>query len=374
MPGGYIPGLPPAYPNSWVPLGISNMSSLEPADSNCTYGIHWIWVSMGMCVMDAQGGVALFCGVLCLFVWIAVGIPQIVENFRTGLADKALSISFLFFWTFGDICNLIGCFLTHQLIMQIVVTGYCIVSDLVLVLQFIYCKIRHKAVLRQMTTALKDGEISPSSSSSSDISYDKLEEPNSPQEYRRLPVCLIGVGSLTLTAISLISVENLFGNHVIGQPTSNSFHYQSRRLLEWKQYESTDYPSIDSDPLDGTTVKVGFILGWISTCMYLVSRLPQLYRNWKRKSTEGLSIFMFSMTVTGNISYGGQILLTSTEKNFLIRAIPWLVGSFGVVLLDAFILCQFFFYKSYQYRNNNDNISQDQRNLLDTNVDQAETV
>lgn len=119
MPGGYIPGLPPIYPNSWISSGISNMSRLEPADSNCTYGIHWIWVSMGLCVMDIQGGIALFCGVLCLFLWIAVGIPQIVENFRTGIADKALSPSFLCFWTFGDVCNLIGCFLTHQLIMQV---------------------------------------------------------------------------------------------------------------------------------------------------------------------------------------------------------------------------------------------------------------
>lgn len=46
---------------------------------------------------------------------------------------------------------------------------------------------------------------------------------------------------------------------------------------------------------------------------------------------------MFSMAVTGNISYGIQILLTSTEKNYLIRATPWLVGSFGVVLLDIFV-------------------------------------
>ncbi|XP_018648702.1 Mername-AA168 protein (M67 family) [Schistosoma mansoni] len=307
MPGGFIPGLPPIYPNSWISSGISNISRLEPADSNCTYGIHWIWVSMGLCVMDVQGGIALFCGILCLFLWIAVGIPQIVENFRTGIADKALSPIFLCFWTFGDVCNLIGCFLTHQLIMQIVVTGYCIVSDFVLVFQFIYYKLRHKAILRRMAAALKDGEISSSSSSSSPVICDESEQHNSDQGYQRLSVGLVGVGCLTLMGISLNSIEDPFNTYVVKQSISSGLHYQSRQLLEWKQYESTDHPFINSDPL-----------------------------NWKRKSTEGLSIFMFSMAVTGNISYGIQILLTSTEKNYLIRATPWLVGSFGVVLLDFF--------------------------------------
>ncbi|TNN05628.1 Lysosomal amino acid transporter 1 [Schistosoma japonicum] len=339
MPGGYIPGVPPIYPINYMTLGVSpNMSCLEPADSNCTYGIHWIWVSMGLCVMDAKGGIALFCGILCLFIWIAVGIPQIIENFRTGIADKALSLGFLFFWTFGDILNLIGCFLTHQLIMQIVVTGYCVISDFVLVFQFIYYKIRHNAVLRQMATVLKDGEISPSPSTASPTIFEDSEQYNSHREYRRLPICFVGAASFTLAVISLTSVENPFNTYFIYQQTPRSSHYQSRQLLEWEQYESTDYPSIDSDPLDGTVIKVGYILGWISTCMYLFSRLPQLFRNWKRRSTEGLSMFMFSMTITGNISYGVQILLTSTEKNFLIRATPWIVGSLGVVLLDTLAL------------------------------------
>ncbi|KAK4473879.1 hypothetical protein MN116_003208 [Schistosoma mekongi] len=372
MPGGYIPGLPSIYP---MTLGVSpNMSCLEPADSNCTYGIHWIWVSMGLCVMDAKGGIALFCGILCLFIWIAVGIPQIIENFRTGIADKALSLGFLFFWTFGDILNLIGCFLTHQLIMQIVVTGYCVISDFVLVFQFIYYKIRHNAVLRQMATILKDGEISPSPSAPSPTLFEDSANYNSHQEYRRLPICFVGAASFTLAVISLTSVENPFNTYFTYQQIPSSFRYQSRRLLEWGPYESTDYPSIDSDPLDGTVIKVGYILGWISTCMYLFSRLPQLFRNWKRRSTEGLSMFMFSMTVTGNISYGVQILLTSTEKNFLIRATPWIVGSLGVVLLDTLMLCQFCLYQSQQHKNNNDNNSQEQNNLLGMNSDQTEIV
>lgn len=38
------------------------------------------------------------------------------------------------------------------------------------------------------------------------------------------------------------------------------------------------------------------------------------------------------------------------------------------------MLCQFFFYQLHQDENNNDSNNQDQRNLLDTNPSQTETV
>lgn len=34
---------------------------------------------------------------------------------------------------------------------------------------------------------------------------------------------------------------------------------------------------------------VGQIVAWVSTCLYLTAKLPQIHRNYARKSTEGLS-------------------------------------------------------------------------------------
>ncbi|CAH8827240.1 unnamed protein product [Trichobilharzia szidati] len=375
MPGGYLPGLPPVYPNSWTSSGLpSNMSDLIPADGNCTDGIHWIWISMGQCVMDARGGVALFCGFVCLIIWIAVGIPQIVENFRTGIPDKALSLGFLVLWTSGDVCNLIGCFLTHQLIMQIVITGYCIISDLILVFQFIYYKIRHYAVLRQMAAVLKEGQITPVRSTSPTILDDDLEQTNQRQEYQRLPVCFIGVTGLTLTAVTLTSMGSIFSDYAPQQQIVSGVFHHSRRLLEWKEYDMIEPEFIQSDPLDGAVTKVGYALGWVSTSMYMLSRLPQLFRNWKRRSTEGLSVFMFFMTVTGNLAYGFQIFLSSTERNYLIRAVPWIFGSLGVVLLDMLMLVQFLLYRSAHPRGDHDEINQERTRLLDSSNSRNEIV
>lgn len=45
------------------------------------------------------------------------------------------------------------------------------------------------------------------------------------------------------------------------------------------------------------------ILGWLSAVLYVGSRLPQLIKNWKQQSTEGLSSGMFICAVFGNFFF-----------------------------------------------------------------------
>jgi uncharacterized protein with PQ loop repeat len=44
-------------------------------------------------------------------------------------------------------------------------------------------------------------------------------------------------------------------------------------------------------------------MGWLSALLYVGSRIPQLVKNYKNRSTEGLSIGMFLCAVMGNIFY-----------------------------------------------------------------------
>lgn len=45
------------------------------------------------------------------------------------------------------------------------------------------------------------------------------------------------------------------------------------------------------------------ILGWMSAVLYVGSRVPQLIKNWKQQSTEGLSSGMFICAVFGNFFF-----------------------------------------------------------------------
>ncbi len=53
----------------------------------------------------------------------------------------------------------------------------------------------------------------------------------------------------------------------------------------------------------GRTVNIGQGLGWVMTVTYLAARVPQLFKNLRRGTTEGLSLFMFVLLVLGSITY-----------------------------------------------------------------------
>ncbi|XP_032855967.1 lysosomal amino acid transporter 1 homolog isoform X3 [Tyto alba] len=86
----------------------------------------------------------------------------------------------------------------------------------------------------------------------------------------------------------------------------------------------------------------GFVCGYISCVFYLGSRFPQLYKNFRRRSTEGTSYLLFALAMMGNCTYGLSLVLKMpATKSFwalyFLHHLPWLIGSFGVLFLDIFI-------------------------------------
>jgi solute carrier family 66 (lysosomal lysine-arginine transporter), member 1 len=90
---------------------------------------------------------------------------------------------------------------------------------------------------------------------------------------------------------------------------------------------------------------LGTSLGYLSAVFYLCARLPQIYKNWKDKSCDGLALLFFLLSLTGNSTYGLSLLAYSQKKGDLIKAIPWLVGSLGTIVEDMIIFIQFRLYR-----------------------------
>lgn len=53
----------------------------------------------------------------------------------------------------------------------------------------------------------------------------------------------------------------------------------------------------------GKMVNIGQGLGWVMTVTYLGARVPQIFKNLRRGTTKGLSLFMFVLLVLGSITY-----------------------------------------------------------------------
>ncbi|NXW48990.1 LAAT1 protein, partial [Nyctiprogne leucopyga] len=125
------------------------------------------------------------------------------------------------------------------------------------------------------------------------------------------------------------------------------------QLLLRNQDQSTAIES-SNNSLDMIEMS-GFICGYVSCVFYLGSRFPQLYKNFRRRSTEGTSYLLFALAMMGNCTYGLSLVLKmpateSFRALYFLHHLPWLIGSFGVLFLDIFVTLQFILYREHKER------------------------
>eukprot|EP01135_Chromosphaera_perkinsii_P012463 Nk52_evm74s2657 gene=Nk52_evmTU74s2657 len=152
---------------------------------------------------------------------------------------------------------------------------------------------------------------------------------------KRLNSAFIFLGTTAITAmLTVLGVSMNSGESAMAQGSTG------RVLMEY----------IGDSPSDVCTMGpfwcwLGAIMGWISSALYVFSRVPQLLKNIERQSCEGLSIFMFIMGVLGNLTYSASIFVWSMDAQFLWEKLPWIIGSLGTLAFDFAIFVQFFIYR-----------------------------
>lgn len=113
---------------------------------------------------------------------------------------------------------------------------------------------------------------------------------------------------------------------------------------------TVDEPSssfFDFEFTQDNVVWIGRVFAWTCTCLYLMSRIPQLLKNRRRQSVEGLSASLFAFAVCGNLTYASSILSHPGQTiDSLIEALPYLIGSAGTLIFDFSIFCQFLYYRN----------------------------
>lgn len=88
---------------------------------------------------------------------------------------------------------------------------------------------------------------------------------------------------------------------------------------------TTDYDrNFDHSISKGVQI-VAQIFGWLSATLYVGSRLPQILKNWRKKSTEGLSWAMFAVAVLGNVFFTlvSEVLLLQERKRLSHAPLPF---------------------------------------------------
>ncbi|KIW97123.1 uncharacterized protein Z519_02515 [Cladophialophora bantiana CBS 173.52] len=320
--------------------------------------------------IEALSGI---CGSISIACWVVVFSPQIIENFRRGSAE-GLSIVFIVVWLAGDVFNILGAVLQGVLPTMIILAVYYTLADIVLLGQcFYYRGFTLTDYVKPQHPQNGDAETRPllhSGSVTQPPSRDEHERSSSISQLRR---------HLSLEAAHLSPVTPLIDPP---KPTDPSAVRAIRPTTAWQAallntfaillvcaagvfgwwigtQKQRHHKKDEPQPLDFDVL--GQIFGYLCAVLYLGSRVPQLLLNYKRKSTEGVSLLFFLFACIGNLTYDMSIFAYSPvcqhpdhcrpgeAKAIYMRYIAvnasWIAGSLGTLLLDMAIFVQFFMYQ-----------------------------
>ncbi|KZF20254.1 PQ-loop-domain-containing protein [Xylona heveae TC161] len=322
--------------------------------------------------IEALSGI---CGSVSIACWVVVFSPQIVENFRRG-STEGLSLLFIIVWLAGDVFNILGAVLQGVLPTMIILAVYYTLADIVLLAQCFYYRGWRLGGGRPSSpspppslseaapsTAPTNGISGPSAGTPDETSallYDNAHRrtsgptPSQSHSRTRRPSLshLTNVDGTHLSPVTPLldppkptdppATRNIQPASTFQTIVSNTFVIVmvcAAGVFGWwvsnaRSRGRNDMPDDDSsvsDPNDALSFSIlGQVFGYFCAALYLGSRIPQILLNYRRKSTEGVSMLFFLFACIGNLTYVLSIFAYSPRCYKFHKATgPAGVGSIG---------------------------------------------
>jgi uncharacterized protein with PQ loop repeat len=358
--------------------------------------------------------ISQICGSVSIACWIVVFSPQIIENWKRASAD-GLSVVFIVVWLLGDFFNIIGAVLQGVLPTMIILAVYYTLADIVLLLQCFWYK------GFTLSDAIKKPDDEPSTGLSSAVDEESPLISDASQSYTNGNGN--GNGSYTNghtngynTPPRISDIDRRYSSHSQGsfrerflsidathlspatpllpdsippntttrprnQPQSTQSTFQTvifnlativlvcaSGVFGW-WLSARRAAAAAPDHLERPVYEEiqfntwGQVSGYVCAALYLGSRIPQLLLNYRRKSTEGISMLFFLFACIGNLTYVLSIVAykpvcqqkrcgngeaRAVYMRYIAINASWLLGSFGTLLLDAFVFIQYFMYRKVE--------------------------
>lgn len=271
---------------------------------------------LGDCIYNSRDYASLCIGLVSVAIWAVALFPQVLTNIRTGNVQNQ-SIWLWILWLSGDLCNIVGCILARQLPTQIAVALVYSSITTVLLIQYIYYSFhssnRSIQSIMHVINSSNAEQSSPALSIRSSLIVKGFRRHSTDvQTIRRS------------TESSKRSSSNDLGQTLLS-PCFSLLVVLVAMFCSVNAEESSEKDT-------------GYALGWVMACLYFSSRIPQLLKLLVQGKIEGVSITMFILTLTGNITYILSVLVRSVDEIYLVNKLPWIVDAIGTVVQDMLIL------------------------------------
>jgi uncharacterized protein with PQ loop repeat len=299
--------------------------------------------SIPLTTTEALSGIL---GSISLAAWIFLLVPQLIENHTNGHAD-GISMTFLFIWVAGDILSLAGGLWAELVPTVIALAIYFCFADGALIAQCVYYN---------TINAKKDKEADAAADAAEEQEQAEsdplLAAAHSQQSQQRKPSTTSRRSHRRSSAALSHSRRDSLSRALAKPTASSAWAKNSLSILAivaagtagWALAYKTGawHPVPLKSHLDSTPTPLGAsLLGYGSALLYLGARVPQIIKNQRERSCDGLSLLFFLLSLLGNATYGAGILFHSLEGEYVWTNLPWLIGSLGTMVEDLVIFAQF---------------------------------
>lgn len=297
---------------------------------------------------------------ISLCSWICAQLPQIYTNYKTKSAE-GISPSFLLLWYMGDFLSLTSCLLNDVVLkFQIYLSLFFLFNDTTLCYQYYY----YNSVYPRKHGVVEYSEVSNEPRDSNDETVDSQYDFSN------------GAAMLHNDSTASIHIRSSHGDNN-KYDSSSPLTSSNNSYSPGGSYDSVKQPNVTKSVTMGAVLNgvasnampianiladpdtsrsksfenLGLFLAWCCTVVYMASRCPQLFKNYQRKSVEGISPLLFGAALLGNLTYTLSIL-TSCEfvfedgkTDFFMRELPYILGSSGTIVFDIAYFYQRSLYK-----------------------------
>jgi len=296
---------------------------------NGDHVIVWIADAFNDCIYTWLDVASFVFGWCSIFTWCICLLPQMWMNYKAKRVD-GISSCFILEWVLGDATNLAGCIFTNALPTQTYLAMYFVATDFGLLGQWLWYKKRWRRFdtsvyddgkFGSLNTDILDFEQTRAMISISSTSRNSGIPPWTPDTNSKGSRNFLNYHLLTLVACCCLTCRVNAAGHSPGCQDKS-----------WSTLKS-EY--------------VGTIFAWVSNAIYFCSRFPQILKNYRGRSTRGISLGIFCLTILSNTFYGLSILFRepSINMDFYRNKLPFLIGSIGTFVFDIIIFIQFIVYR-----------------------------
>ncbi|PVZ97500.1 hypothetical protein BB558_006546 [Smittium angustum] len=345
---------------------------------------------------ENQNGLSAVLGISSVVVSLFIAFPQILKNYNQK-SSGTVSRTMVIIWIVGDILNFFGCVFQELLFTAILLAAFFFLSDSLLLFQSYYyddtirnsSKIGKNKDLESCTQPKLCDPENPNSELSDTPNLNRKQNDDSSSSSsmnnRKKPslYSLRGNRNMDETALLIDSSDNDSGygsqETLVVHETILIESYMNRdgKIVSTNDFQEQELVTktlgrsklikfvgisvvllvvsiLSTSYLLGVN-KIGLkrndeesvfplILGYLSTALYTVSRIPQIVKNFNQKSCAGLSLSMFLLTVLSNILFLLSLLAVSVDEKYLASVFPWLLCNIMTPFLDCIIFFQFYYY------------------------------